>query len=204
MDINISLIKTGERYRKDMGDLQALADSIKELGQLQPIGVDSNYHLIFGQRRIKACELLGLDKVKGTIIPLKDIVKGEYAENEVRKDFTISECVEIGKAIEQELGERRGKPGKDIPPKLEELQNKETAQIAAEKSGLGSKNTYRQAKKTINNGSPELIKKLDNKEISISAAAKVAKFDKEHQVLILKRVYEDDIPIQTSIERQKK
>ena len=37
----------------------------------------------------------------------------EHAENEIRKDFTVSERVEIGKAVEAELkaiGERRGRP----------------------------------------------------------------------------------------------
>ena len=37
--LKISTIKVGSRHRKDMGDLTSLADSIKEEGLLQPIGV---------------------------------------------------------------------------------------------------------------------------------------------------------------------
>lgn len=196
MEIKISQVKTGERFRKDMGDLQGLADSMKELGQLQPIGIDSNYNLIFGARRIKACELLGQDKVNGRIIHLKDIIKGEYAENEVRKDFTISECVAIGEAIEKELGERRGKPTKDIPVNLPEFKGKDTRELAAKKAGLGSGKTYESAKKTINNGSPELIEKLNNKEISISAAAKISDLDKDQQKEIIEEIDNGTKPAQ--------
>ena len=37
--LRISNIKVGNRHRKDMGDLTSLADSIREEGLLQPIGV---------------------------------------------------------------------------------------------------------------------------------------------------------------------
>ena len=100
MKIKISHIKVGDRFRKDFGDLQGLADSIAELGQLHPIGVDSNYNLIFGERRIKACELLGRDTVEGSVIHLDSLIKGEFAENEFSKGWTVSERVAILEAIE--------------------------------------------------------------------------------------------------------
>jgi len=196
MDICIDLIKINNRYRQDMGDIQLLADSIEELGQLQPIAIDANYNLIFGERRIKACQLLDRNIITGNIIHLDDLVKGEYAENEIRKDFTISECVEIGKAIEVGLGERRGNKTKSIPPNLEELKGKETSQIAAEKSGLGSKNNYRSAKKVVEKGSPELVEKMDSKEISISAAAKISELDQPDQEEIIEKIESGTKPAQ--------
>lgn len=86
---------------------------------------------------------------------------GEYAENEVRKDFTQSERVAIAKAIESELGERRGRPSKEKCKNFNELKEKRTDEIAAEKAGFGNHVTYRQAKKVVEEGTSELIAALD-------------------------------------------
>ena len=46
-----------DRYRKEMGDLQGLADSIAEVGLLHPIGVTQDGdkpRLVFGERRLRA------------------------------------------------------------------------------------------------------------------------------------------------------
>ena len=47
-------INVGFRYRKDLGDLRTLADSIGEVGLLHPIVVTSEGLLIAGQRRLEA------------------------------------------------------------------------------------------------------------------------------------------------------
>jgi ParB family chromosome partitioning protein len=41
-------------------------------------------------------------------VDVSSILAGEYAENEVRKDFTPSERVAIARAIERQIGNRRG------------------------------------------------------------------------------------------------
>src|SRR6516225_7565316 len=43
-------IRVGERHRKDMGDLDALASSVAQEGLLQPIGVTEDNTLVFGER----------------------------------------------------------------------------------------------------------------------------------------------------------
>lgn len=64
-----------------MGDISALAQSITELGLLQPIVISETYDLIAGERRLQACKSLGWSEIPATIINLQDVVKGEYAEN---------------------------------------------------------------------------------------------------------------------------
>ena len=49
--LKIADIKIGKRHRRDMGDLASLADSIRRLGLLQPIGVTDKFRLVFGERR---------------------------------------------------------------------------------------------------------------------------------------------------------
>ena len=108
--ISIDLIHIGERFRKDLGDLDALAASIKKIGLLHPIGIDSKYNLVFGQRRLEACKRLGLTHVPVRVIDIDNPLKAENDENEVRKDFTPSEKIAIGRAIEKLLAGRQGNP----------------------------------------------------------------------------------------------
>ena len=55
----IDSIVVRERFRKDMGDLEALARSIAEIGLLQPIIITPDGQLVVGERRLRACKLLG-------------------------------------------------------------------------------------------------------------------------------------------------
>jgi hypothetical protein len=48
-EIKITDIKVGQRHRRDMGDLMTLADSIRQEGLLQPIGVTDKLELVFGE-----------------------------------------------------------------------------------------------------------------------------------------------------------
>ncbi len=100
-------IKIGPRHRKDFGDLAALARDINARGLLQPIVVDRDNKLIAGERRLRAWELsiFRSEPIPVRFVPLKDIVAGEWAENDpsLRKDFTPSEGVAIKQAIEAAL-----------------------------------------------------------------------------------------------------
>jgi len=40
LEIAISEIKIGKRFRKDLGDIQSLADSMKELELFNPVTID--------------------------------------------------------------------------------------------------------------------------------------------------------------------
>lgn len=100
MLIRIDDINIGERYRHDLGDVNSLAHSIADVGLLHPIVVTPDMRLVAGQRRIAAYQSLGLTEIEATVININSIVKGEFAENEQRKDFTWSERVEIAAAME--------------------------------------------------------------------------------------------------------
>jgi len=101
--IPIADVIVGERHRCDMGDIEGLAASIAKDTLLHPIVVTFDGHLIAGERRLRAVERLGWKTVPCTIVPLNldQIVRGEFAENTCRKDFTPSELVAIGQEIER-------------------------------------------------------------------------------------------------------
>jgi N6-adenosine-specific RNA methylase IME4 len=108
----IEKIDLGFRYRKDLGDLRPLADSIAEVGLLHPIVVTPDGRLIAGQRRLEACRLLGWDEVPVTVIDLDEVARGEAHENFVRKDLLPSEIVALKRAIEPfERSEARRRQG---------------------------------------------------------------------------------------------
>jgi N6-adenosine-specific RNA methylase IME4 len=117
--MNIDQIQIGFRYRKDLGDLRVLADSIAEVGLLHPVVVTPEGRLIAGQRRLEACRSLGWAEVPVTIVDLLQAARGEAHENFVRKDLLPSEIVALKRAIEplerREARERQGSRA-DISP----------------------------------------------------------------------------------------
>lgn len=70
--IPIDKITIRSRFRKDLGNLQLLAKSISSYSLLNPITVrrekDGVFTLLAGFRRLKAHELLELDKIVAHII----------------------------------------------------------------------------------------------------------------------------------------
>jgi phage N-6-adenine-methyltransferase len=102
----VSDIDTGERFRKDMGDLPGLAASIDAVGLLHPIVVmgqpnTSRWLLVAGERRLRACrDLLHWERIHVRIVPgTIDLLRAERDENEVREPFTPSEAVAIAAAL---------------------------------------------------------------------------------------------------------
>jgi ParB family chromosome partitioning protein len=192
LDIAPDAVIVGERIRRDFGNLDELADNIKQLGLLQPIGVDENNALVFGHRRLLACKQLGWDSIPAVRTRLEDIILGEYAENSLRKDFTISERAAIAMAIEERIGDRRGvnqHTQKQLPGNCPEA-GKETRELAAKRAGFGNDRTYRRVKETIATGTPALVSAMDSGEIAPSVAARVARLPQEAQDLAARDKYQ--------------
>jgi N6-adenosine-specific RNA methylase IME4 len=110
--MRIADIQIGYRYRKDLGDVRLLANSIAEVGLLHPVVVTPEGRLIAGQRRLEACRKLGWTEIPATVVDLFQAARGEAHENLVRKDLLPSEIVALKRAIEplerREARERQG------------------------------------------------------------------------------------------------
>jgi len=112
-------IRVGNRARKDMGDIDALAASISEVGLLHPVVVDSDMYLLAGERRLAACRRLGFDRVQVRVaVNVHDLATAlavERDENTCRKDFTPEEAVRVAmciEAIEKPKAEERKAEGR--------------------------------------------------------------------------------------------
>src|SRR6266852_50893 len=140
--MHIDQIQVGFRYRKDLGDLRALAESIGEVGLLHPVVVTPEGRLIAGQRRLEACRLLGWIEVPATTVDLLQAARGEAHENFVRKDLLPSEIVALKRAIEplerREARERQGSRG-DLchPATVAECQRADARDKIARYLGVG-------------------------------------------------------------------
>jgi N6-adenosine-specific RNA methylase IME4 len=149
----LDAIHIGDRTRRDLGDITALAASIAEHGLLHPVVISPDGQLIAGERRLEAFRLLGRAEIPTRVIDLNHLVFGELAENVDRKDFTPEERVAIGAKVEALLIGRQGErsdlgKGKGLPQNFGEV-NGETTDIAARKAGFGNGETYRQAKAVV-------------------------------------------------------
>lgn len=102
-------------YRREDGtpsDDQALRDSIRQSGVLQPVGVRKRepgeadgkppYFLVFGFRRLKAAQELGLTTIPAVLVPTHSARIANLAENASRKNLEPWELMEAVHRIRAE------------------------------------------------------------------------------------------------------
>ena len=113
-------IDFGDRRRLDYGDLEGLANSIKEKGLIQPIAVwrkreddgKGKYLLLAGGRRFMATEILEMQELPCRVFTeeLSDLLyrEIELIENVERKDLSWQEQVVLQKEINDLMIEKHG------------------------------------------------------------------------------------------------
>ena len=87
-----------------MGDIAALAESMKRFGQINPILITKKNVLIAGGRRLEAARSLGWTHINVMIAEIPDeLTKLEYEveENNQRQGFTPTESEEAARKLEQ-------------------------------------------------------------------------------------------------------
>lgn len=102
MLVDIEKIKVKERARKDFGNLKELADDIKENGLINPPVVNRDFELLAGERRLRACKVLGWKQIVVNVMDTRDLeheLNIELSENEERLGFTKSERAELIKKL---------------------------------------------------------------------------------------------------------
>jgi ParB family chromosome partitioning protein len=118
------------RLTFDEKSLNELADSIKQHGIIQPLvvrKVGDKYEIIAGERRYKAAQIAGLQKVPAVIMALDDKESAEVAvvENIQRRDLSALEEAESYKKLldkgyltQEQLATRMGKTQSTVSNKL--------------------------------------------------------------------------------------
>jgi ParB-like chromosome segregation protein Spo0J len=91
-------VVVGKRERKYIGDLAGLKDSLTALGQLQPISVQPDGTLVFGERRLTAAQELGWAEIAVWVYTDDSsaaILRAELDENTERKQLTLTEAARL-------------------------------------------------------------------------------------------------------------
>ena len=131
-NIDISLISPNPYQPRRVFDrvyLEELAQSIKELGVLQPIivrKVGTGYELVAGERRLRACQMLDLKTIPAIIRNLSDKEIAEIAiiENLQREDLNYFEEAEGYARLIKEFGLKQKKIAKRVGKSQSTIANK--------------------------------------------------------------------------------
>lgn len=92
--IKLSDVKVTVRFRKEMGDIASLADSISRYGLVQPIVLTPDFTLVAGERRYRAHEHLKRETIDYVLVqdlPEEALREIELEENIRRKAMTWQE-----------------------------------------------------------------------------------------------------------------
>lgn len=187
MLVQISEIKVsaGRREAK-AADIQELADSISELGLLNPITIDRERTLIAGLHRLEAMKLLGRTEIECTVSDL-DGLQAELAEideNFVRKALSDAEFRELllhRKEIYESLHPETKRGGDRCKrTKCPSAPTKSFADDTADKWGVDPR-TVRREIQTAKNLTPEAKEIIRDAKVTKKDALNLSRLTPEQQ-----------------------
>ena len=149
----------------DEASLAELAESIRQQGVLQPIGVrpidENRFEVVFGERRYRASLMAGLETVPAVIYEVSDEVAEEMAvtENLQRKDVTP---IEEANAYQ----------------KLIESGRHDVHSLAVQ---FGKSEDYIRTRLKFTTLIPEIAALLETDEITISVASEICRYGEDIQ-----------------------
>ena len=127
VELDRIIIRPGN-VRRELDDVDHLATSMSQVGQLQPIGVvfsktkPGSYELIFGHRRLAAAKKLGWPTLAAQLLDENAALESRAAENLQRVDLDPIERAEaVWQMVEKRLEDLTGPILKDIKNKTGKL-----------------------------------------------------------------------------------
>lgn len=185
-----------ERFRKDLGDLTGLKESIKKHGLIHPIVIDSDGVLIAGERRLKACQELGIDPVY-RVVDFENPTQAEIDENTQRKDFTASEIFAISNYV-NEVESRQFDGINQYSVKrvvINDNDPKKPIDKVSEITGVGTA-TISKINQIFKSDFDDIKEKVDAGDLSVNEGYReVKKIEKQEKYKEKKELFEKDNPI---------
>lgn len=192
MLLDINKIKVSDRIRKDFGNIQELADDIKENGLINPpVVTPDTFELIAGERRLRAMQLLSYKQIEVRPMAVKDAEHAlnlEISENETRKDFSKAERIDYARRLERVENLKAERRKSELNGKSLLVENFPPADIGkvrdivAEKLQIGSGKQYEKEKFIVENKeslTPDDFADWDEGKISTNKAFIKIKAEKE-------------------------
>ncbi len=185
------------KVRKDE-DMERLVDSVREKGILVPTIVrqkeDGTYEMISGHRRKLAASIAGLTEIDAIVKNLTDdeatilMVDSNIQREEIlpsERAFSLKMKLEAlkhqGKRVDLEEIETCDQDGHKL----------KTREIVANENGMSGTNVRRYIRLTYL--IPELLEKVDSKDLGLSQAEHLSFLDDEFQYLVLNKMEYDEI-----------
>lgn len=159
------------RKNFDEKSLAELADSIRQQGVLQAIGVrpiaENRFEIVFGERRYRASQIAGLEEIPAVILDISDETAEEMAvtENLQRKDVTP---IEEANAYQ----------------KLIESGRHDVQSLAVQ---FGKNESYIRTRLKFVSLIPEIAQLLEQDELTISVATEICRYGEDIQHDIYKK-----------------
>ena len=153
------------RKNFDEKSLVELADSIRQQGVLQAIGVrpiaENRFEIVFGERRYRASQIAGLEEIPAVILDISDETAEEIAvtENLQRKDVTP---IEEANAYQ----------------KLIESGRHDVQSLAVQ---FGKNESYIRTRLKFVSLIPEIAQLLEQDELTISVATEICRYGEDIQ-----------------------
>ena len=167
---NVQPSNYNPRKNFDEESLSELAESIRQQGLLQPVGVrpvaEDRFEIVFGERRYRASLMAGLEEIPAIVMEISDETAEEMAvtENLQRKDVTP---IEEANAYQRLIDSGR-------------------YDVQALVTQFGKNEKYIRTRLKFVSLIPEIARLLEQDEITISVASEICRYGEEIQ----REVYE--------------
>ena len=185
--------------------LKELAESIKEHGVIQPIIVKKSikgYEIVAGERRVRACKMIGLEKIPAIIRPFTDEQMMEIAllENLQRENLNAIEEAHAYKSLleklnitQEELSKKVGKSRSHVTNIIGLLRLPKAVQDMVVNETISMGHARVLSKLEDDNKIIELANKIVEKNLSVRDIEKMAEDNNiERKIKINRRRTEDN------------
>ena len=180
----------------DDEEMKNMIDSIKKFGILTPITVrpreEGGYEIISGHRRMRACELAGMDTIPAIVreVDRDTAIIMMVDSNLQRENILPSEKAKAYKMKLEAIKRQAGRPIKEAEKNSAQLgqnfQGKVSRSIIAENSPDSSSQIQRYIR--LNELSPPLQKLVDEEKMGLTPAVEISYLKPEEQALLVETI----------------
>lgn len=180
-------------------DMTQLVESVKERGIITPVILrkkeDGRYEMVSGHRRMKACELAGLETIKADV---QDLTRDEAIVLMVESNLQRSTILPSEKAkaykMRLEAMKRQGqRTDLTSRPVVGKLQGQEAADVLGEAVGESGRQIQRYIR--LNELVPGLVNMVDEGRIAMRPAVELSYLSEQEQEDLLESIsYQDATP----------
>ncbi len=193
---------------RDDESMKETVQSVKEYGVLSPVIVrpheNGGYEMISGHRRMRACELAGIESIPALVREVdRDVAIEMMVDSNLQRENILPS--EKAKAYKMKLDaqKRQGKRNDLTCDQLgHKLDGKKTVEKLAEEVGESKTQILRYIR--LNNLSTPLQKLVDEKKMGLTTAVEVSYLKPEEQALLVETIEsEQAIPSRAQAKRMR-